>query len=277
MAEDAARPNTIERMNYLSFDTAITLRYGVVCEHYPLDYFCGPGGIPNIAALRVLFNSWHSGTTKFRRLSEAEYNAWMKEYEARAQAGLLPAPHAPVSSTTTVPVPPLPMGVSRGVFTLQSTAASAQPIVTQSQASPSPFPRLTEPELTATQLEPTVVQPADAPSQPADGPAQPADILAQPTDAPAQPTGTPAQPTDTPVQPTAASVQPADVPAQSQAATVQSTAAPSAPTRTHTAAFGGDGDRAAPTKRKRRDAGIKRGPNIRTLRKQQSQAAPSGS
>ena len=62
-------------MNYASFNTAITLRLGIVCERWPLDYFCAPGQVPDMSALRVLHSSWKSGTTKFRRLSDAEHAA----------------------------------------------------------------------------------------------------------------------------------------------------------------------------------------------------------
>ncbi|EKM48410.1 uncharacterized protein PHACADRAFT_202850 [Phanerochaete carnosa HHB-10118-sp] len=274
--QEAARPHTVEKMNYLSFDSAITLRYGVVCEHYPLNYFCGPGGITTVPALRVLFNSWHSGTTRFRRLSQAEYDAWVKEYEARSRAGSIPA--APVSvSLAMAPVPPLPMGVFRGVFALQSTpalqSAAAQPqVVSPQPAAPSISlqPAAAQPEITATQ---PVIQPT----------AQPEGTIAQLESAVVQPTVTFTQPAGIVTSPALAlhgapsafTFVPTVV---ANPATVQAPVPTAATTRTHATAFGDDGASAlALTKRKRRDAGVKRGPNIRTLRKQQAQAASQAS
>lgn len=55
--EEAASPEPIYAMNYASFDTAITLRFGIVCERYLLNYFCAPGQLSDMSALHVLYNS----------------------------------------------------------------------------------------------------------------------------------------------------------------------------------------------------------------------------
>ena len=100
-----------------------------MCEHWPLDYFCTSGQVPNMSALRVLHSSWKSGTTKFRWLSDAEHTAWVREYERRRREGLLPAP---LVSTTVSKLPGLPFGVSQGVHVIgdvEQTVASAQTVV----------------------------------------------------------------------------------------------------------------------------------------------------
>ncbi|EKM57315.1 uncharacterized protein PHACADRAFT_194874 [Phanerochaete carnosa HHB-10118-sp] len=274
--QEAARPHTVEKMNYLSFDSAITLRYGVICEHHLLNYFCGPGSITTVPTLRVLFNSWHSRTTRFRCLSQAKYDAWVKEYEAQSHAGSIPA--APVSvSSAMAPVPPLPMGVFRSVFALQLTlalqSAAAQPQVV-----------LPQPAALSISLQPAAAQPEITITQP----------VIQPT---AQPEGTIVQLESAVVQPTVTFTQSAGIVMSlalalhgapsaftfvptvvTNPATVQALVPTAATTCTHATAFGDDGASAlALTKQKRRDAGVKRGPNIRTLWKQQAQVASQAS
>lgn len=66
-------------MNYANFGDSITRKYGVVIEHWPLPTFCSPSDIKTRNEVSVLFNAWSSGTARFRRLSNEEWEAWEAE------------------------------------------------------------------------------------------------------------------------------------------------------------------------------------------------------
>jgi hypothetical protein len=76
MLETAASPKQVQRMYYTNFDTNITAKYGVVLENWPLSKFCCPGDINSRNELRVLFHAWETDSTRFRRLSDAEFEDW---------------------------------------------------------------------------------------------------------------------------------------------------------------------------------------------------------
>ncbi len=67
------------RMHYSLFDTQITARYGVVVDCWPLRTFCAPSALKTLNEVEVLFNAWQTGATKFRVLSNEEWEKWEAE------------------------------------------------------------------------------------------------------------------------------------------------------------------------------------------------------
>ena len=63
-------------MSYVNFDKAITERYGIVIENWPLAKFRAPGEICSRPELEILVTSWTSGATRFRSMSDEEWMAW---------------------------------------------------------------------------------------------------------------------------------------------------------------------------------------------------------
>lgn len=74
----------VARMYYSNFAAHITLPHGVVIDSWPLDKFCCPSDIPTMNEVTVLYNAWSSGATKFRVLSDMEYDAWLTARNATA-------------------------------------------------------------------------------------------------------------------------------------------------------------------------------------------------
>lgn len=67
-------------MNYANFSDAITAKFGVVIIGWPLpDRFCSPGDITSKNELTVLHHAWVSKQTRFRKMSDEEFNAWTLE------------------------------------------------------------------------------------------------------------------------------------------------------------------------------------------------------
>ncbi|KAG2347640.1 hypothetical protein BDR05DRAFT_876288, partial [Suillus weaverae] len=74
--ETAASPKQVQHMYYTNFDTNITAKYGVVLKNWPLSKFCCPGDINSHNELCVLFHAWETKSTRFCRLSDAEFKDW---------------------------------------------------------------------------------------------------------------------------------------------------------------------------------------------------------
>lgn len=62
-------------MNYASFEDAITDRYGIVCEGWPLQDFVSPSAIKSRLSVEILHAAWTNGTARFRRLTPEELRA----------------------------------------------------------------------------------------------------------------------------------------------------------------------------------------------------------
>lgn len=67
-------------MNYVNFDDAITAKYGIVIEKWPLKEFRTPSKIGSKVEVEVLYYSWENGKMQFRRLSNAEFAQWKDRY-----------------------------------------------------------------------------------------------------------------------------------------------------------------------------------------------------
>lgn len=66
-------------MYYNNFDDNITAKWRIVCEGWPLQKFCSPANLSTRNEVELLLNSWKSGTTKFRRLGDEEFENWEQE------------------------------------------------------------------------------------------------------------------------------------------------------------------------------------------------------
>jgi hypothetical protein len=66
-------------MYYTNFSESITAKWRVVCEGWPLKKFCSPADLSTRNEVELLSNSWKNGTTKFRRLSDEEFQNWEQE------------------------------------------------------------------------------------------------------------------------------------------------------------------------------------------------------
>lgn len=97
----------VPRMYYTNFNHAITEKYHVVLEGWPLERFCSPSDIPSRTEISVLMTSLESGATRFRKLSTAEFEEWSeKRFNAIADSTTGPGP----TTTSSPPPPSLPPG-----------------------------------------------------------------------------------------------------------------------------------------------------------------------
>jgi len=106
-------------MYYSNFDHFITEKYHVVLEGWPLEKFCSPSDIASRNEISVLMASFESNSTRFCKLSMAEFEKWSDDrFNAAVESTSGPAitaqdsssappspPHAP-SSLPEHPVPP---------------------------------------------------------------------------------------------------------------------------------------------------------------------------
>ena len=67
-------------MYYINFDEHITNTYGVVLDAWPLQKFAAPGSFNSLPVLTILYNAWQNGATRFRSLSDNEWDAWKKAH-----------------------------------------------------------------------------------------------------------------------------------------------------------------------------------------------------
>lgn len=80
--QECAFPVKISRINYVDFETSISERHGIVCENWPLPNFCAPGCLNSLTELEVLYHAWSTGVTTFRKMSPEEHHQFK---EARVQ------------------------------------------------------------------------------------------------------------------------------------------------------------------------------------------------
>lgn len=69
-------------MYYVNFDQHITLKFGVVLENWPLTRFAVPGSFSAIPILSLLYNTFESGATCFRSLTNDEWFEWLTAFKA---------------------------------------------------------------------------------------------------------------------------------------------------------------------------------------------------
>jgi hypothetical protein len=77
IGQAAGKP--VPRTYYTNFDNAITEKYHVVLEGWPLERFCSPSDIQSRTEISVLMKSLESGATRFRKLSSTEFEQWSEK------------------------------------------------------------------------------------------------------------------------------------------------------------------------------------------------------
>jgi len=128
------------RMTYDRFDDNITQKYGVVVKNWPLKNFCNPSSVGSRIELETLYNGWHSGVTKFEKLTEEEMMRWENERFTSHLAMMSAAPPEPtpepaqfspphtlpptLSAPPTPPDPNPPQPLTIGQHTTQGPAAN---------------------------------------------------------------------------------------------------------------------------------------------------------
>ena len=97
----------VPRMYYTNFDRAITEKYHVILEGWPLEKFCSPSEIASRNEVSVLMALFESGTTHFRKLSPTEFEKWSEERHSTAVESMT-GPVATVTSSSPLPPDPAP-------------------------------------------------------------------------------------------------------------------------------------------------------------------------
>lgn len=107
MLGTVASPKQVQCMYYTNFDTNITVKYGVVLENWPLSKFCCLGDINSRNELHVLFHAWETNSTRFCRLSDAEFGDWETSRFNAAVAQMSSNTDVYLSTSDTVLLPDL--------------------------------------------------------------------------------------------------------------------------------------------------------------------------
>ncbi|KAG2369301.1 hypothetical protein BDR07DRAFT_1371600 [Suillus spraguei] len=64
------------RMYYVNFNENITAHYGVILDNWPLKKFANPGDIGSMVEVKIMYNVFMMGTTKFCKLTTTEWEDW---------------------------------------------------------------------------------------------------------------------------------------------------------------------------------------------------------
>lgn len=77
------------KMYYQNFDSQVTYVYRVVIEGWPLSKFSCPSDIGSRTEVQLLYDSWKSGVTRFRKLSGVEWQNWLAQRDSTTGAGIV--------------------------------------------------------------------------------------------------------------------------------------------------------------------------------------------
>ena len=69
-------------MYYVNFDQHITFKFGVVLENWPVQKFQAPGNFSSIPIISLIYSAFESGAARFRSLSDEEWQVWRQEFLA---------------------------------------------------------------------------------------------------------------------------------------------------------------------------------------------------
>jgi hypothetical protein len=65
------------KMYYQNFDHHITRTHRVVLKGWPLPKFCCPSDLGSLVEVQLLYESWQSGASRFRKLTDPEWKDWL--------------------------------------------------------------------------------------------------------------------------------------------------------------------------------------------------------
>lgn len=63
-------------MYYTNFPDKVTAKYRIVIDHWPLKRFCSPADLSTKNEVEVLLQAWTTGSARFRRLNDKEWEQW---------------------------------------------------------------------------------------------------------------------------------------------------------------------------------------------------------
>lgn len=130
--DDIIRPLKAGRMMYQNFDRHITMKYGVIIDHWPLQKLCSPNDVGSLPELQVLYNAWNMGATSFRKLTQEEFQQWIESHTAQAVLADTPTSTPPPpallpASTSLTLSPPGPSDMACDPIALVLPAPDAAP------------------------------------------------------------------------------------------------------------------------------------------------------
>lgn len=125
------------RLNYKSFEAAVTSRFNIIVENWPLEgQMRSPAEIGGRLELETLLHAWESGVTRFTKLTDQQMLE--RDERLRAQSVSAPSDHPP---------PALPEGDAQTLSGVPpvappspSPSTPASPIPTDTSAVPAPTP-----------------------------------------------------------------------------------------------------------------------------------------
>lgn len=253
----------------------MTERYGIVCENWPLPNFCAPGGITSLTELEVLFRAWSTGVTTFRKLSPEEHHQFKEaRVQQRLEAAMLQASRAAAAQhsqaalqtagagPSTMHIPSAPSSVSSPAFHAEASPASEPTSPSDTQRSSVSPPDIAHDSGTAS--EPSPLSTEEVSSMLAEPSPHPSSSISRfrlpPAPAPDAMAVDP--PTFSAPPPTAAPQELVLFPPSGSATFVFSTGKRAPPA--DFSVLGPMGLVSRKPRKKRADAGVKRGPNRRT-------------
>lgn len=115
-----AAPLIIPKINYVSFDDAITHKYGIIIRNWPLKAFVSPGKMNSASDLEVLYYAFMNDVTTFYKMSPPELEVWREERTQKRLAQtlvqtaslLVPMMPDPAASSSTPTSPPIRIDTS---------------------------------------------------------------------------------------------------------------------------------------------------------------------
>ena len=141
-AEFICKCGIIKKMNYVNFKTAITAKFGIILENWPVPKFQSPTNMSHTEA-EICFRSWESGATRFRMLTNDEWAAWLNgQYTAPSvDEPMAPAAVSEASPTPTTPIAVPASATSSAMPSIEiSTATTVNNVGSTPNASATPTP-----------------------------------------------------------------------------------------------------------------------------------------
>ena len=157
-------------MNYVNFESAITTKFGIVLENWPVPKFQSPTNMSHTEA-EICFRSWESGATHFRMLTNDEWAAWLSgRYAApsvdeptapAADSEASPTPTTP-ASTTSPAMPPVDIPTAASLNTPNASATPTSEAEVHASAHPTPATAEKRPALESNLMAPPPAKRAHA-------------------------------------------------------------------------------------------------------------------
>ncbi|KAF8828048.1 hypothetical protein HHX47_DHR4001012 [Lentinula edodes] len=144
--DECAGKNKVNRMYYKNFEHHITEQHGIIVKNWPLMKFCNPSEIHTSTEIRILINSWTSGTTFFYKMSLLEWEEWSSTHAEAVQRMQEVRDQPRDESPPTAPQPP---GDDEG--NTPPTDSPLNPPIDRPPAHPLPSPARTPPLTASTE------------------------------------------------------------------------------------------------------------------------------